>query len=250
MRLILKIVVFLGFFSLFFYFIHESDFYSTKILLADVGGIPWLYASIGTLFSILAGFIIQKEWDNWNNLLDAVSSEVHILKELWSWSRYLPEDIGNVFSVSIKSYLEEMSDNGLYKSEQNITSNRIEISISTMNKLIFDMFKEQPILAKNALNFFTKLIEQRNQRIRYSSHHVPKFIKGVMFFATALMICLSLFIGVKNIWLDYFFTISVAMLSYVIYLVIDDLDHPLIPGGWHLTAHPYKKLLEEISIKI
>jgi hypothetical protein len=110
------------------------------------------------------------------------------------------------------------------------------------------MFKKQPIIATNAFGFFTKLIEQRAQRIRYSSHHVPKFIKGTIFFATTLMICLAMFIGVKNIWLDYFFTISVAMLAYVIYLVIDDLDNPLIPGGWHLTAGPYKKLLEEISL--
>ena len=61
------------------------------------------------------------------------------------------------------------------------------------------------------------------------------------------MICLSLFIGVKNIWLDYTYTMSVSMLAYVILLVIDDLDHPLIPGGWHLTPGPYQKLLEEIS---
>jgi len=247
MRFILKIVIFLGFFVLFFYFLRESDFYNSRIILADVGGVPWLYATIGTLFSILAGFIIQKEWDNWNNLMDAVSNEVHILKEMWTWSRFLPVEKNQIFNTSIKTYLEEMSNNGLFKSEQNITSRNIEESISAMNKLIFDMFKSEPLIAKNAFNFFTKLIEQRNQRIRYSSHHVPKFIKGIMFFATALMICLSMFVGIKNVWLDFIFTLSVSMLSYVIYLVIDDLDHPLVPGGWHLTAHPYKKLLEEIS---
>jgi hypothetical protein len=37
------------------------------------------------------------------------------------------------------------------------------------------------------------------------------------------------------------------MLAFVIFLVIDDLDHPLVPGGWHLTAQPYRKLLDEIS---
>lgn len=247
MRLILKIFIFLVFFVLFFYFLRESDFYNSRIILADLGGVPWLYATIGTLFSILAGFTIQKEWENWNNLMDAVSNEVHILKEMWVWSRFLPDNTNQIFHVSIKSYLEEMSDNGLYKSEQNIVSSKIEGSISVMNKTIFDMFKEDPLIAKNAFSFFTRLIDQRNQRIRYSSHHVPKFIKGTMFFATALMIILSMFVGIKNVWLDFIFTFSVSMLSYVLYLVIDDLDHPLVPGGWHLTAHPYKKLLEEIS---
>jgi hypothetical protein len=112
---------------------------------------------------------------------------------------------------------------------------------------MFDMFKNQPAIATNAFAFFTRLIEKRSERIRYSSHHVPPSIKRIIFFATILMIGLSLFIGVKNIWLDYSYTMSVSMLAYVIFLVIDDLDHPLVPGGWHLTSRPYKKLLEDIS---
>jgi hypothetical protein len=166
---------------------------------------------------------------------------------MWLWSRYLPTETGEVFHNSIKTYLEEMSDNGLYKSEKKITSIRIEESVSTLNATMFDMFKNQPAIATNAFAFFTKLIEKRTERMRYSSHHVPVSIKRIIFFATALMIGLSLFIGVKNIWLDFTYTMSVSMLAYVIYLVIDDLDHPLVPGGWHLTAKSYQKLLEEIT---
>jgi hypothetical protein len=248
MKFTLKIILFIGIFSLVFFGLHDSDFYNKKVILADLGGIPWLYASIGTLFSILAGFIIQKEWENWNSLIDAVDGEVNTLREMWLWSRYLPAEIGGIFHNSIKSYLEEMSENGLHKSEQEIASNRIEESMSRLNAVMFEMFKNQPSTAVNAFAFFTKLIERRTERIRYSSHHVPQSIKRIIFLATALMICLSMFIGVKNIWLDYTFTMSVSMLAYVIYLVIDDLDHPLVPGGWHLTASSYKKLLEKISL--
>lgn len=248
MKFTFKVILFVTVFSLVFYGLHESDFYNTRVILADLGGIPWLYASIGTLFSILAGFIIQKEWENWNSLVDAVNGEVNTLREIWLWSRYLPADISSVFHNSIKSYLEEMSDNGLNKSEQEITSNRIEESMSDLNAVMFQMFKSQPDMAANTFTFFTKLIEKRTERIRFSSHHVPASIKRIILLSTALMICLSLFIGVKNIWLDYTYTMSVSMLAYVIYLVIDDLDHPLIPGGWHLTASAYKKLLDRISV--
>ncbi|MFA6353406.1 MAG: hypothetical protein WCW93_00520 [Candidatus Paceibacterota bacterium] len=248
MKFILKIASFVGLFSLAFYALHQSDFYNSKIILADLGGVPWLYASIGTLFSILAGFIIQKEWENWNNLVDAVNDEINSLREMWLWSRYLPSDTGAIFYNSIKSYLEEMSDNGLYKGEQKIPSVRINESFSTLNATMFDMFKNQPEIATNAFAFFTKLIEDRSRRMRYSSHHVPQSIKRIIILATAMMIGLSLFIGVKNIWLDYSYTMSVSILAYVIYLVIDDLDYPLKPGGWHLTARPYSKLLEEISL--
>jgi len=248
MKFILKTISFLGLFSLIFYALHESDFYNTKVILADLGGIPWLYATIGTLFSILAGFIVQKEWENWNSLIDSVSGEVNTLREMWLWSRYLPSETKDIFYNSIKLYVEEMADNGLYKSEKKIVSSRIEESIATLNATMFEMFKNQPTVATSAFAFFTKLIEQRTQRVRYSSHHIPHSIKIIIFFATFLIVGLSLFIGVKNIWLDYTFTLSVSLLAFTIYLVIDDLDHPLAPGGWHLTAQPYQKLLEEINL--
>jgi hypothetical protein len=179
--------------------------------------------------------------------VDAVGGEVNTLREMWLWSRYLPSETGDIFHNSIKLYLEEMSGDGLQKSEQEITSDRIEESMAKLNAAMFAMFQNQPSIAANGFNFFTKLIEKRTERIRFSSHHVPPSIKRIIFLATALMICLSLFIGVKNIWLDYTYTLSVSMLAYVIFLVIDDLDHPLSPGGWHLTAKSYQKLLERIS---
>jgi hypothetical protein len=247
MKFTLKIILFVGIFSLIFFGLHDSDFYNKKVILADLGGIPWLYASIGTLFSILAGFIIQKEWENWNSLVDAVGGEVNTLREMWLWSRYLPEETGEIFHNSIQIYLEEMSNDGLRKSEQEIVSGRIEESMAKLNAVMFTMFQNQSSIAANGFNFFTKLIEKRTERIRFSAHHVPSSIKRIILLSTALMICLSLFIGVKNIWLDYTYTLSVSMLAYVIFLVIDDLDHPLSPGGWHLTAKPYQKLLERIS---
>ena len=249
MKFTYKILIFIAAFSLVFMWLHDSKFYSTKIVLADLGGVPWLYASIGTLFSILAGFIVQKEWENWNSLVDAVSGEVNVLREMWLWSRYLPQETSDVFLNSIRSYLEEMSEEGLYKSEHGITSDRIEKSVSRLNATMFDMFKKDPAIATNAFSYFTRLIEQRSDRIRYSSHHVPVSVKRILFFATCLMVILSLFIGVHNIWLDYIYTISVSMLTFVIFLVIDDLDRPLVPGGWHLTPKPYKKLLAEVSIR-
>ncbi len=60
-------------------------------------------------------------------------------------------------------------------------------------------------------------------------------------------IFLSLFIGVKNPWIDYIFTLSIGVLAYTIYIVIDDLDNPFRPGAWHLTPQDYKMLLDDIN---
>ena len=66
-------------------------------------------------------------------------------------------------------------------------------------------------------------------------------------FATTLTIALSLFIGVRDVWLDYIFTGSIATLAFTIYTVIQDLNQPLRPGGWHLTTRDYERLLARLK---
>jgi hypothetical protein len=76
---------------------------------------------------------------------------------------------------------------------------------------------------------------------------MPTMLKTTVGFVDGLVIALSLFIGEKHLWLDYLFTLSIALLAYVVYLVIDDLDHPLRPGIWHVTSKPYEHLLAQLS---
>ncbi len=76
MKLIKRLIPFAVIFSLIFYFIRTSTFYNEGILVANLGGVPWLYGAVSTLFSIIAAFVIQLEWEQWNALVDAVKSEV------------------------------------------------------------------------------------------------------------------------------------------------------------------------------
>jgi hypothetical protein len=40
---------------------------------------------------------------------------------------------------------------------------------------------------------------------------------------------------------------SIALLAYVVYLVVDDLDNPLRPGLWQITPHDYQELLHRLE---
>jgi hypothetical protein len=242
-----KIIIFIILFSSFFLWIHGSGFYDIKAILADLSGLPWLYSSLVTLFSILAGFIIQKQWENWNSLIDSVKNEVDALRELFIWSRYLPAEYKERFSVGIEYYLREMIGEGLIKSEKGEKSENIEQAFSSIQNVMFEMsHKDQQTMA-TTFSFFSSIIESRTNRLRYSSHHIPKALKSSLLFCTFLVIILCLFIGIKDVWLDYSFTISLSLMAYIIYIVIDDLDNPLSPGDWHLTTEDYESLLKKIE---
>jgi len=242
-----KILIFVIIFSMFFIWIHLSGFYDARALMNDLGGLPWLYSSLVMLFSILVGFVVQKQWENWNNLVDAVKSEVDSLRELFLWSRYLPDDYKGRFSKGIKFYLKEMVDGGLQKSERGEKSEKIEKAFSGLQDIMFELSEKDPGRMTTTFSFFSKIIEARSNRLRYSSHHVPEALKKTLRFCTFLVIVLSLFIGIKDVWLDYAFTVSLCLTAFIIYIVIDDLDNPLIPGNWHLTTEDYQSLLKQIG---
>ncbi len=242
-----RITVFTILFTVVFYFLHVSDFYNQRVIMADLGGVPWLYASLGTLFSIIAGFIMQKEWENWNNLVDAIKGEVETLRELWLWSRQFSTEFRCTFEKAIKDYLRSMIDFGLMQSERGKRNPNIEESLSAFYDTMFDTFQRYPEFAATTFSIYTKLISYRSQRIRYGAHHIPPSIRRMFLFSTSLMTFLSFFIGIKNIHLDYMFTLAVALLTFIIYLVIDDLDNPFTPGSWHVTNDDYKELLADMQ---
>jgi len=242
-----KILIFVIIFSAFFLWMHLSGFYDARAVMADLGGLPWLYSSLVTLFSILVGFIVQKQWENWNSLVDSVKGEVDSLRELFLWSRYLPEEHKDKFSNGIKYYLKEMTEGGLHKSEKGEKSEKIEKAFLKLQGGIFELSQKDKELMTTTFPFFSKIIESRTNRLRYSSHHVPEALKSTLLFCTFLVIILSLFIGIKDVWLDYSFTVSLSLMAYIIYIVIDDLDNPLKPGNWHLTTKDYESLLKQIE---
>jgi len=242
-----KIIIFVILFTLFFFWIHVSGFYDQRAILNDLGGLPWLYSSLVTLFSILVGFVIQKEWENFNSLVDSVKGEVDSLRELFIWSRHLPKEYSEKFSKSIKYYLQEMVESGLYKSEKGEKSEKIEKAFLSLRDIMFEMSQKDQQLMTTAFSFFSNIIESRTNRLRYGSHHVPEALKRALLFCTSLVIILCLFIGVKDVWLDYSFTMSLSLMAYIIYMIIDDLDNPLVPGNWHLTTKDYESLLKQIE---
>jgi len=242
----MKIAVFAAVFSLAFFVLHAADL-GTSVLkddLDDLGGIPWLYAAVCLIFSILAGFVIQHEWDQWNGFIDAVKGEVGALRSLWLCSKHAP-DLGIPLWAAMGQYLtatirEEWRARALIESKaaaQALTAVQEEVS------LLFRHSELRPTM----VGMMVDLLRHREHRLQLGQRRMPTMLRGTVAFADGLVIVLSLFIGVKHLWLDYLFTISIALLAYVIYLLIDDLDHPLRPGIWHVTAKPYEQLLAQLT---
>src|SRR5664279_2609834 len=95
--------------------------------------------------------------------------------------------------------------------------------------------KISPHRAESVHNIFLVLLENRSNRMHYGTGKLPLLLYILIGVSTILVIFLSLFIAVPNLWFDYIFTLSIGLLSFLIITVIEDLNHPFRPGIWHLT---------------
>ena len=75
MKLIGILILFsIIFFSLRFYGGYVG--YDIDNLIANLEGVAWLYSTIGTIFAVLAAFVIVSEISDWNVLLESSREEV------------------------------------------------------------------------------------------------------------------------------------------------------------------------------
>jgi hypothetical protein len=247
MALVKKLIPFLIIFWTIFYFVRTSALYNSRLLIANIDGVPWLYAVVGTIFGVLAGFAIQQEWEEWNALTDAVRGEVDGLEKLHLWSSNFPEKIKNAIHTEIKRYLELIIKEGWHYSEEGEKSQEVEDVITDLNSSIYKIFDEAPQLMPTSFALLSTVMNHRSARLQHSAEHMPPLLRNTLRFAAFLLITLSMFIAIKDIDLAFLFTASIASLAYAIFLVLTDLDNPLRPGDWHITTKDYRALLEKIG---
>jgi len=245
MKSITKIILFVIIFSLAFWLLRIHD-HGKMILveLRDLGGIPWLYSSIGLIFSILAAFTIQKEWEHWNDLVETIKGELDALRELWLWSRYLSKGTEEKVLECIRNYLSLIQEEWPAM-EDGKRSEAGEKILNLLRSVIVSSTEETGKFS--LLPLFNDILKNRNRRLYQCESHIPHILKNTLTFAGILFIFLSLFIGVKNPWIDYIFTVSIGVLAYTIHIVIDDLDNPFRPGAWHLSPKEHQVLLDSIK---
>ncbi len=247
MKLLKKLVPFVIVFSGIFYFVRASSFYNSRILIADLGGIPWLYGAVSTMFGIIAAFVIQKEWEQWNDLLDAVKTETDGLEKLYLLSNNFPAAVKAKIHRNITDYLKVIIKEGWQFSERGIRSPEIEDIFNALSATIYEIASTAPQLMTITFALFSRIMESRSKRLLYSSEHIPNLLNHTMRFGAFLLIGLSMFIGVRSIWLAYLFTVSIACMAYAVFLVLNDLNQPLEPGDWHITTKDYEDLLERVQ---
>lgn len=226
--------------------IFDADLY--KVAYEDLGGIPWLFSTIGLIFSILSGFLIQHLWDKWERIQKIVLEEIHVLDHIMMF--IAPNTaLQSKTQEIVKKYVHNIIDHEWAPDTKLLESTEATRLLKTLHDEFFATENTSSYLGNKGI--LTKLINSlfhtRERRILLATQRMPDIIKNTFILSAVLVISLSLFVGIKSVFFDFIFTISIGSLVFAIYLIVDDMDNILSPGEWHVSSKLYREFLKKIE---
>jgi len=173
-----------------------------------------------------------------------------MLRQLNIVAHHFPTKTKNTIRTHIYNYLNTLIKESKRYPKKELRSQVVEDALVQLEDVLFTASLKNPQAGHLAMGFLNRAMEHRELKIQNGSHHLPMGLRLFILFATSCMIFSAFFVAYDSLFSSYVFTLIIGLLSYGIYLLIDDLDHPYQPGNWHLTLHAYKELAAEIKKKI
>lgn len=249
-KILTKIITFICIFTIIFFGIRYLNLLPVAKLQENINSVPWLFSTISLIFSIICGFVIQSRWQMWDELIDASRGELSSFRQLNIMAHHFPENIKNIIRKQIAEYLKLTIEEIKSEYSRSSRSNMADFAIYQLEDTFFSSRKDHQDSGLMAFEILRSCINYRDRRLQNNAHKLPMPIKTFIISATVSIIFTSLFIGVDSLLYDYIFTLTIGLLAYGIYLVIDDLDHPYLPGAWHLKTEEYEELRLEVMKKL
>jgi hypothetical protein len=239
-----RILMFLVPFTVIFLIIHEQ--FESAISRSTLNGLSGFYSADSLIFGLIAAFVIQREWEIWTKLSESVWIEIDAVRDMWKWSMLAEGTLCEEAHEHLKAYLNFMVSEW-NEGRVRRRSEKIDAELDSLRAILEKMSLSMGSLGFQLQSAFTNLTRARDQRLNFSNEHMPIILKRIVVFSDILLIILSLFIAVNDLYLDYIFTAAISLLAFTLILVVDDLDNPFRPGTWHLTTEGYEALLKEFT---
>ena len=242
-----KISLFIAVFVLAFFTLRSLGGELYVLAHQDLGGIGWLFSTIGLIFSILSGFLIQHLWDKWERIQKIVIEEIHALDHIIMFNTTSKELTGRTKEL-VRVYIQHVIDHEWSAKTRLLESNEAILLLKDLNKEFPTLeATQQSQYIGTMAKLINSLFYTRERRILLATRRMPYIIKNTFLLSAVLVIVLSLFVAIQSVVLDLIFTLSIGTLVFAIYLIVDDMDNILSPGAWHVSSKLYKEFLKKLE---
>jgi hypothetical protein len=210
----------------------------------EVAGV--LLTVVGTLYSVILGFVVVVVWQGFTTASDVASQEANAAAYVYRLARGLPPPAGTAIRRAVTDYAQSvltkewprMISGGKSDPATGILARRLANEVVSYNPKTAG----QSDLHVAMLGAIGEFVNDRRQRLTYLDSRIPGILWGVLVFGGFVLLALAFMIGLENRVVQLIMTGALAAMIGLSLVTIFELDSPLEgsthvePTAWHLFA--------------
>ena len=204
-----------------------------EYFLADAANLGWIIGVIGTIYTLIAAFVLFGVWNQYNALDDLIAREARLLAELWNYTDYFNDPrLDKQMKASLLAYIDAVQKEEVGILAKNMPVENYSQELIAINEVIdkikFDDDRDATIFPV-MIALYRDLFEVRHQRNTAGVTRLPISVKVLFIVLSVALIFNSIILGFVNGLMYIFGLAFVVVVVALTYEVVQDMDNPF--GG-------------------
>jgi hypothetical protein len=234
--------------SAVFYFVRII--WGTDAYLSDVSGLSAFVTVFGTLYGIMAAFVVFEVWSQWNKTSELIDLEGQGLERLFRLTLYFRDaKLEEAMKAVIKAYANGVIEGKFQKlgsGQRNTVNGKNFRKIADVIRDIKFDDDHDSIVYGQILEHYGQLGVVRTSRQNQSLQRLPILLKVFLYSASAFALLTFILMPFAN--QNYGF-LAVSFLGFIlamIFQLVEDLDNPFV-GHMNVTPESFERALKHIE---
>lgn len=222
----------------------------TDQYLSDVSGLSAFVTVFGTLYGIMAAFVVIEVWGQFNRTSELIEEEGQGLERLFRLTLYFRDKkLEKKMATAIKKYAQGVIGGKfqtLAGGQHNVVNGKNFRAISEVIRDIKFDDDHDPVVFDHIVDHFGALSKIRTDRINQSLTRLPVLLKLFLYTTSSFALLVFVFMPFALVW---YAALTVGFLAFVLAMtvqIIEDLDNPFV-GNWHITPEPFERAIKHIE---
>lgn len=218
---------------------------------SDTGGFEIFFTILGTIYAIMAGFVMLVVLDNYTKIKDHLADEVNSLQDLRDYLLYLDNQEERVQDIKdkIKTYVDSLIaiewPSMVKKQKIHVdTSPEIYQIMSSIHNVNIDNPTDRIALGK-LIDVIGRVTTLRTDRLTACSEALPRSLMQIMQILSAAVIFVFMLVPLGSFPMIVSLNGLIAFVVVMIYGMIQDLNNPF-RGSWSVTPELFVDLQKNL----
>lgn len=225
-------------------YLHTQDY------LSDVGGLSAFVTVFGTLYGIMAAFVVFEVWGQYNTTSELIDSEATGLERMYRMVLYLNDKpVEKSMKLAIFKYANlviEGKFSRLGTAMRNPETGKAFRDIFRVIRGIKFNDRRDPVVFPMIVEQGGKISDIRTRRINQSMTRLPKILKMFFYSSSLFVLFTFLIMPFSQVFFQIFISGVIAFLVFLTIQLVEDLDNPFV-GHFNLTPEPFERALKHIE---